>query len=256
MFIYSWNKNSEGASTLAQALGARKIRHENSKFKGSPDKVVINWGSSNLPNEVEKSRVLNSSKSISLCSNKKIFFETCSKNNKISVPPWTTSRDEAFNWVADNKTVCARQVLQGHSAEGLVIMTKNDPKSLVDAPLYTKYIKKQDEYRVHVVKDRVVDVQRKALRSDWYDDNPGSEPNYLVRNLQNGFIYVRGGINPPKCVIDQALLVVDFIGLDFGAVDVIYNKKGDQAYVLEINSAPGLVGTTVENYAKAFKELF
>jgi glutathione synthase/RimK-type ligase-like ATP-grasp enzyme len=41
-------------------------------------------------------------------------------------------------------------------------------------------------------------------------------------------------------------------GLDFGAVDVIWNERQQRAYVLEINSAPGLEGTTIDDYVRYF----
>ena len=52
-----------------------------------------------------------------------------------------------------------------------------------------------------------------------------------------------------------ALAAMVASGLDFGAVDVIWNSRRLEAYVLEINSAPGLQGQTVENYAAAFRRL-
>jgi D-alanine-D-alanine ligase-like ATP-grasp enzyme len=44
--------------------------------------------------------------------------------------------------------------------------------------------------------------------------------------------------------------------LDFGAVDVIWNEKQQRAYVLEVNTAPGLEGQTVDDYARGIKENF
>jgi D-alanine-D-alanine ligase-like ATP-grasp enzyme len=43
--------------------------------------------------------------------------------------------------------------------------------------------------------------------------------------------------------------------LDFGAIDIIYNESRDQAYVLEVNTAPGLTGQTIQSYADAFRHL-
>ncbi|MNY63636.1 hypothetical protein D3C86_2006230 [compost metagenome] len=51
------------------------------------------------------------------------------------------------------------------------------------------------------------------------------------------------------------MLAVNAIGLTFGAVDVIWNEYRHQAYVLEVNTAPGLTGTTLEKYAEAFRGL-
>lgn len=252
MYLYTWNKTSEGGSNLIKALDGKKIKHERSKFKGGKNKFVINWGSSQLPDEVLKSTIINEPKAVGVCSNKLTFFDTLSKKGGVSIPDWTSDVDIAYKWVADGHTVCARTVLQGHSAEGLVIMHKDDPKSLVKAPLYTMYIPKEDEYRVHVVNGKVVDVQRKALRNGWVDEH--GPANYKVRNLANGFVYVRNDVNPPKQVEEQAIAAIKAVELVFGAVDVIWNTKRQTAYVLEINTAPGLEGTTVDNYAAALNK--
>ncbi len=251
MYLYAWNKTSEGGANLIATLGGKRIKHEKSKFKGNKNKVVINWGSSQLPEEVTKSSILNDPKAVSICSNKLTFFDHISKSGRVSVPDWTNDPDTAYRWVSEGFIVCARTVLQGHSAEGLILMTKDDPKSLVKAPLYTKYIPKEDEYRVHVVGKEVIDIQRKALRNGWIDEH--GPANYKIRNLANGFVYIRNDINPPQSVLDVAIAAVQEVGLDFGAVDVIWNRKRDASYVLEINTAPGLEGSTVENYAKAIK---
>ena len=93
----------------------------------------------------------------------------------------------------------------------------------------------------------VISLQRKARRLD----HPN--PNWEVRNHSNGFVYVRNDVNPPPCVTEAALAVFGQTGLDFGAVDVIYNAYHDRAYVLEINTAPGLEGQTVLDYANYFR---
>ena len=52
MFIYPYKAGSNSARNLADGLGAKIIRLENSRFTGSPNKVVINWGNSTYNNEV------------------------------------------------------------------------------------------------------------------------------------------------------------------------------------------------------------
>jgi predicted ATP-grasp superfamily ATP-dependent carboligase len=252
MNIFSWNEHSEGAKQLASEMDIKRIKHENSKYKGRPNKLVINWGSSQVPPEISKSRVLNKSEVVATCANKLRFFEALAGRD-VSIPDWTNSYDVAVNWVAEGHVVCARTILTGHSAAGLVLMDKDNPKNFVRAPLYTKYIPKEDEYRVHVVAGKVIDIQRKALRNGWVEEN-GPDVNYKVRNLANGFVYVRQDVNPPEQVGQQALRAVEVLDLQFGAVDVIFNTKRKTAYVLEINTAPGLEGTTVKLYAAALKE--
>lgn len=251
--LYSHNPKSEGAANIAGALNIKRIRHgENSKFKGGPKKVVINWGSSNLPPEVLKSKVINKPEAVGKCTNKLTFFQTVEGN--VSIPPYTTDKEVALKWLTDH-VVVARTILQGSGGEGLIIVDKRNVDNLVKAPLYTQYIPKVDEYRIHVVNGGITDVQRKALRKGWQDENPGKTPNFKVRNLENGFIYMREGVEAPDCVLDQAVAAVKAVGLDFGAVDVIYNQKYNKAYVLEVNCAPGVEGTSIENYKAAFEDM-
>lgn len=255
MWMYCWNEGSEGGKALAGALGIKRLKHEGSKFKGGGHKTVINWGSSKLPDEVEKCRVLNQSSRISICTNKLWFFEYIDDYNfndggapDVEIPEWTIDSEEVLGWVADGHVVCARTVLNGHSAQGLVLIEK--PEDFVKAPLYTLYVPKKHEFRVHVVAGKVIDVQRKAKKND------AEKVDWRIRNLANGFIYAREGFSVPDSVRSQALSAIAAVGLDFGAVDIIWNEKHDKAYVLEINTAPGLMGTTLELYAEAFKENF
>ena len=85
--------------------------------------------------------------------------------------------------------------------------------------------------------------------------NEHADPNWRIRNLANGFIYAREDVRPPECVTSVARRALDCIDLDFGAVDVIYNARQNRAYVLEVNTAPGVTGTTVDRYVDYFRNL-
>ena len=146
-----------------------------------------------------------------------------------------------------NYPVVARTILRGHSGNGIVMLSSNQDQ--VNAPLFTQYVKKKDEYRVHVFKEKPFFVQRKARKSSV------ETPNWQIRNLAGGFIYARQELDVPECVEDVALKVFERTGLDFGAVDIIYNERENQFYVLEVNTAPGLEGTTLQKYAEAINAL-
>ena len=167
--------------------------------------------------------------------------------NEEIIPRFWTRREDIPD---DAFPIVCRTVLAGHSGEGIVMAATRD--DLVNAPLYVQYIKKQDEYRIHVGRRNgesiIISQQRKARRMEVRDD----DVNWQVRNHANGFVYVRGDCNPPRAVLDAAKTALEASGLDFGAVDVIYNARQERAYVLEINTAPGLEGTTVEDYARFF----
>ena len=164
-------------------------------------------------------------------------------------PEWTANRMCASSWLGQGFLVVARTILNGNSGAGIVLV--NPGEELVRAPLYVKYVPKKQEYRVHVFQGNVVDVQRKARRKDVPDD----AIDWKIRNHANGFIFARGEDlgEVPQDVLDQSVLAMNLCGLDFGAVDVIYNDKEAKAYVLEVNTAPGLSGSTLDGYVERFR---
>lgn len=251
--IYAHNQYSEGAAELAGALGVRRIKHDNSRYVPSANKTIINWGSSQLPQGYERSRIINQPIRVGATSNKKRFFELL-EDTDARVPDWTDERAEASRWLREGHKVIGRQTLTGHSGEGIVVFTPDNPENFLDydrMPLYTMYVPKRMEYRVHFAFGALIDVQRKVR-------DPNREPtDWHVRSHDNGFIFVRNGVEDamPQDVLQQAQIVAERCGLDFGAIDIIFNESRNMAYVLEVNSAPGLVGQTIESYADAFRHL-
>jgi hypothetical protein len=245
--------HSKSAKLLAEALGGKRIRLEGSRYTPRFGDVVINWGNSKpppLPRIVLSQYeflYLNLPEDIETVANKLYFFQ---HNEDAPWLPlfWTDPEeipDEAF-------PIVCRTVLTGHSGLGIVIATNRH--ELVPCPLYVKYVPKRDEYRVHLGFDKnqeiyTIAVQQKKRRLD-YD-----EPNWQVRNHANGFVYAREGVNPPAGVLDVAHDCLLHSGLDFGAFDVIWNEHQGRAYVLEVNTAPGLEGQTLDDYINYFKRL-
>jgi glutathione synthase/RimK-type ligase-like ATP-grasp enzyme len=165
----------------------------------------------------------------------------CLAEARVPVPRFAASVEDV-TW--DGPTV-VRHLLRGHSGEGIELIEQGG--DLPRAPLYVEYIKKQDEYRIHVVKGEIIAVQRKARDRD----NPN--PNWQIRNHQNGFIFVREGVRAPESARTAAVRAVEACGLDFGAVDIVFNERQNASFVLEINTAPGLEGQTIDDYATVFK---
>lgn len=239
--VYAYKQGSRSARALADALGGRVLKLEGSRFRPRRDDMIINWGNSQrLP---MTDTPLNNPIAVGHAANKLSAFQLLQRG-EVSIPDFWTNPDDI---PADRFPIVCRTVLNGHSGAGIVIA--DNPAALVRAPLYTAYVRKQDEFRVHVVAGRVVAVQRKALRE-------GTEnPDFRVRNLANGFIFARQGVEAPPAVLEQSILAVAALGLDFGAVDVLWNVFRQTAYVLEVNTAPGLSGATIINYRDAFLSL-
>lgn len=247
LYIYPYKSNSKSAKTLAKQLNIKRIKHSKSHFKAGIEKTVINWGSSSLPQYIERNcSILNNPEIVKICTDKRIFFEYLSQFNPNYFPPFTTNPKEALSWLEKNKIVVARTVLKGSSGAGIVLIEDED--TFVQAPLYTQYIPKKEEYRVHIFNNEIIDIQRKARLLD-VDD---AQVNWKIRNLCNGFIYARENINPPDAVLSMSLDVMEQLGLHFGAIDIIWNEKRKRPYVLEVNTAPGLERTTLDIYVNAF----
>lgn len=250
--IFSHNPGSAGAAALAGALGIRRVRHTGSRVNMGPRDTLINWGhAGELPPHVRNSgRIVNRPAAVRLAANKLHAFETLHRAGVRTVP-FTTSATEAQTW---GSKVVVRHTLNGHSGAGIEIIEPG--LDIPVAPCYTKYIVKDTEWRIHVVDGQVVDATRKIR-----DPAFVGEPNWAVRNREGGFIFARNSGQPSVETLDQARAAVEACQLDFGAVDVMVSRSTRAhpdilSYVLEINTAPGLVGTTVERYSEAFKQQY
>lgn len=253
--VFPYNGGSESARLIAAALRVPRIKRERSRFVGSPRKTVINWGCQTLPREVAKCRVLNAPEAVATVANKLSFFRRTSNIRGLNVPKWTTDRTQALEIARRGSNLVVRALLSSSGGRGATIVNARPGLNLGDiphAPLYTEYVKKEAEFRIHVVNGVVIDATRKVARQ-------GREPiNWQIRSHDNGFIFQREGTTTHRGyakACEQALLAMRTVGLVFGGVDVIYNAREDKAYVLEVNSAPGIEGTTVTKYKEAFERI-
>ena len=142
------------------------------------------------------------------------------------------------------KRVVARQLTNSSEGRGIVVFEKGQTPP--PAPLYVEYIPKQKEFRVHVVYNGVIDVAEKRKKRAHE-----GEREQFVRNTANGYVFCRTNISEPADLRECALAAVRSLSREYGAVDVIWNEKLNKCFVLEVNSRPGMEGTTVEKYAEA-----
>lgn len=244
IWIFTGGRPSNSAKALCATQGFRRL------LKNRPFKVgdaIVNWGTSTWgdikPMGVPK--LVNTVAAIAQASNKLHAFGSLS-GKQLSTVPWTANQDVVKEWQTDGATIVVRKMLTGHSGAGIIILEKGD--ELIDAPLYTKYIFKVREYRVHATRLKAFDTQQKIR-------DPNQEPKtWKVRSHENGFIFARNNITPSDQRDQLAVAAIQCLGLDFGAVDIVEDKKGN-FYVLEVNTAPGLEGQTVDSYVNALQEL-
>lgn len=238
---------SDGAAELKNEMARRGyncalVKLENSKYKYKNGDVCINWGAAS------ELAIVNRLSCVETAVNKAHAFIRFTSAG-LSIPDFSTKRSEALSWLEEGSSVVCRTLLKSSGGGGIVIA--DTPEALVSAPLYTRYIKKVHEYRVHVFDREVIDIQRKARDPDVPDD----KVNWQVRTHDNGFIYIRGDVELPEKAQRACIAAVHALGLTFGAVDIVYNAKKDSYFILEVNTAPGLTGTTVIKYADALEKL-
>lgn len=177
----------------------------------------------------------------------KIQQLTAFKANNVSCPDFTTEVER----VADlpSKVVFARTVINGTNGRGIVEFERGSLPP--DAPLYVAYIPKRHEFRVHVFNGKVIDVQQKRKKREFE-----GERDTRVRNCNNGYVYTRSNLVEPADLRQLAIDAVKACNYGYGSCDIIYNEKQDKCFVLEVNSRPGLMGTTLINYTNALKEFY
>ena len=78
-----------------------------------------------------------------------------------------------------------------------------------------------------------------------------------VRNYSNGWVFSanfeRSGDTWSDEVESEAIKAVKALNLDFGGVDVIWNRR-QGVFVLEVNTACGLEGDTLTCYKEHFEQ--
>lgn len=254
--IYPYRMGSASAKVLTHALtGRRRALRVHSRGRYVPRKshTIINWGSSTPP-EWDYSCMLNQPEAARIAGNKLLFFIRMQEAGLDQYSPaWTTDSRAARAWLEDSPVV-ARHQLSGHSGAGICVWEDGEGfEEAPPAPLYTGYIKKKLEYRIHVAGGEVISLQQKRAR----EDMPREQCNYRVRSYNNGWVYCVNNVEPPPLeAYTAAAACVAACGLDFGAADVVIHARTRVPYVLEVNTAPGLCAhSTLAAYVSYMQSL-
>lgn len=244
---------SRSAKKLAQGLSellkskVRRVKHDG-LYRPKRRSLVINYGSNFGPAWLSRARaVLNLPVGCASGGNKLVAFKKFREAN-LAIPDFTSSYEEALGWYNEGFTVVCRTLLNAHSGRGIILANCESGKPMVRSPLYVKYKKKRKEFRVHVFQGNVIDVcEKRRFRRDRRDDRFDG----YIRNHDMGWAFCRDGVICPSDLHALSLAACRSLGLDFGAVDIIWNEKEDKCYLLEVNTAPGLEGTTLKKYINA-----
>ena len=164
-----------------------------------------------------------------------------------NIPALEFSQDPGIvaQWLGEGCTVFGRKYLNSSCGKGIVVV---EPTATVfeTCPVYTKYKKKKREFRVHVFRGQVVSVTEKKKRKGFE-----GERDTKIRNLANGYVFVQGVENEPEGLRELALKAAVVSPSDFKGVDIGFNEKANELFVIEVNSAPGIQGSNVNKYIEA-----
>lgn len=240
--IFPYKLGSVSARLLAQALRVKRIRPQGRYKPRNARTTIVNWGSTSMPSY--PAVCLNKADAVRVATNKLLTLQRL-KQNGIPTPEFTTDRYVAMDWLEEGCRVIARQKLNASQGVGIVVCDDSNP-NIPNAPLYTKYFKKDTEYRVHVFKGKVIDYVEKRKK------NGVDSGNKYIRTHNNGWVFCRSGVQLPEHIKAMAIKAVAVLGLDFGAMDIV--SKNGKAVILECNTAPGIQGTTLAAYTQALRE--
>jgi glutathione synthase/RimK-type ligase-like ATP-grasp enzyme len=163
--------------------------------------------------------------------------------NEVSALPFTTDHQVVSQWLQEGATVVGRTLLRSSEGKGIVLFSPGD--NVTQCPVYTRYLKKKKEFRVHVFDNQVVSVLEKRKKTG--TDSTETK----IRNTKNGYVFCRENVVEPEGIRELAVKASKVTSSLFKGVDIGYNEKLNQLFVIEVNSAPGCQGTTVQDYVKA-----
>ncbi len=246
--LQPYSMSSEGAKELYKALKSQtpNVSIKAPGFIPQPNDVVINWGCGfhtiDNPHNV---KIFNPNHLLKQAINKLVFFKHLDNYKGVSKVPFFTNKQDAMDHLANKggKVYC-RTRLSKSAGRGIVIA--KTPQEVVDAALYTVGMPNTHEYRIQMFHDRVISELEKRMRKD-------AVVNHDIRTDKNGWYYKKD-IDVPPVVISVACNTIKALGLDFGGVDIIYDKHTNKAWTLEVNTAPGLKERSASLYASAIMQ--
>lgn len=260
----TYSRRVSAPRELAEVMDCLVLRQENSRYRPRFGDTIINWGCSSVPPVLagHNLRYLNHPDLVSGSVDKRNALRVMSAAG-VAVVENTRDLEEARRWYDRGLVVIQRNQVSGMQGEGIVVCDPEiGPPPNDRGRLWTKYFNRKDEYRVHVCRGEAIDVQKKRLSTEVRDrlrtlergtaaQRAEASNVYRVRSYPNGWVFCRQNIVCPGRVLQESIRAVSAFGLDFGAVDIGYKRSDSSTRVFEVNTAPGIEGSSIGIYAGA-----
>lgn len=251
--LLSYSKTSQSARSILAEIRKLGIPLERSTFPKTNQYDLIRWGSYKRV-RYQPDRLLNSRSAVIKASNKIKCLHTLNELG-IGAPNIVLTREQAIAELSF--PIVARTTRNGSRGKGIHIVNSEDDFGDRVYELFTQYIHPDREYRYHIFRGEVIDVSKKV-----HDKNYDDIPNEMIRSHRKGWRFQRCRLELVneyrQSVTETALAAVEALGLDFGAVDIVWGHKPTEEtlrpYVLEINTAPGIEGSVLDKYVTKISE--
>lgn len=252
LYVYCPRK-STGAFELARALDAKRLRKfdglsfwdKTTRFDPEEGSTIVCWGTALPP--IDGLRVLNSME-IQLDK-----YQQWVKLSRVVLSPRMSKPDSyrGERYYRESGYVPRSSYHTG----GLDLLGMG---KTVRADYYTFKENFTNEYRIHSFNGRSIRAGQKVPRegftpvseADWKPNSNLLHP--WVRSYDGGWKISYNEFSSTPLMREIAHKAVKTLGLTFGAVDLAQRPNGDLV-VLEVNTAPGIEGNTLNVYARAVK---
>ena len=251
-YVHAYTDTSETAKKVAEALGWPLFTRRSPHPTPTPDSYILNWGDGDFTSP--ESNVVNNGSAIEKAVNKRMCFIAMERHG-VSVPRYTSDHALALDWLRRGSTIYVRHNIVGFDGAGLEIVEPGPNNTLPLAPLYVKgLVNVIDEYRLTCFKGSVLVTQKKVPISSL----PSEKINFKMRTSSGGWGFdVVDSL--PMHHNDAALAACEALRLDFGGVDLVVCTNtlfpgAQQAFVLEVNTAPFLTPHALTKFVSAVRK--
>ncbi len=239
MFFAYHNKSKPTGEILAATLGM-----ENGFDPPDSGESLIRWGNRRNPSaDSNYDVVLNAEEAIKNASDKFESLFTLSEAG-VNVPAASEEWEEIQEEYG--YPILGRRFRHARGSDINLILQKRDVRRIA-SDYYIPYIPTSREYRIHVVRDKVIRIQGKYL------DFPDQAVSH-IRNYEHGYRFRTPNVRLKPDRLEAAITSVKSLGLDFGAVDLIIADDGNY-YILEVNTAPSCSRRTGKEYIMEFSNI-
>jgi len=290
MSKYVWYSGATDITgiAIAEALGI-----DSGKNTPRNKDIVIGWGTKTSEDiDLGNAKTINHPNDIRKNRNKLSVLETLKANRELSSNVAKFFSSDAVHRAVDRGEATLPLIGRTNYHQGgkglWTCLTKSHMEKAISdgAQYFQEYIDIKTEYRLHVFYDKIIYAVKKVenpteagwiaqrkekvldyARKNNVDINGDTLdyvltrlvkdvvlPDRIVRSNKRGWKFSSVAINNLSAPLKNAAIkAVVAIGLNFGAVDCALNNE-DHPFIIEINTGPGLQGTSFDKYIAAFRE--